>query len=168
MERFKFQGSRVRSTTLLLSTVQAIKKVREGAQAYLAYVQAKLEVWTKLENILVVCNYPDVLSEVTELPLDREVEFPIDLMPGIQPIHRHPTVWLRQSFCALCSSTVQATGDSHLSYLAGDVKPSSTALCPSHTAAAHSYYDTPADTDSEFPYMAVTNADQLYSSRGES
>jgi hypothetical protein len=90
MGEFKFQGSRVRSTPPLLSSIQAIKKVRKGAQAYLAYVQAKPEVSVKLEDIPVVRNYPDVFFEVTGLPLDREVEFPIDLMPGTQPIHKLP------------------------------------------------------------------------------
>jgi hypothetical protein len=35
----------------------------------------------------VVCNYPDVFSEVTGLPPDREIKFSIDLMLGTQPIH---------------------------------------------------------------------------------
>jgi hypothetical protein len=70
MEEFTFYGSKVRSTPPLLSAFQAIKNVREGAQAYLAYVQAKPEVRTKLEDIPVVCNYPDVFSEVTGLPPD--------------------------------------------------------------------------------------------------
>jgi len=90
MEEFTFYGSNVRSTPPLLSAIQAIKNVREGAQAYLAYVQAKPEVRTSLEDIPVVCNYPDVFSEVTGLPPDREVEFSIDLMPGTQPIHKAP------------------------------------------------------------------------------
>jgi hypothetical protein len=90
MEEFTFYGSNVGSTPPLLSAIQAIKNVREGAQAYLAYVQAKPEVRTKLEDIPVVCNYPDVFSEVTGLPLDREIEFSIDLMPATQPIHKAP------------------------------------------------------------------------------
>jgi hypothetical protein len=90
MEEFKFQGSRVEATPPLLSAVQAIKSVKEGAQAYLAYVQAKPEVRVKLEDIPVVCNCPDVFSEITGLLLDREVEFSIDLIRGTQPIHKAP------------------------------------------------------------------------------
>jgi hypothetical protein len=90
VEEFKFQGSIVRATPPLLSVVQAIKSVREGAQAYLAYVQANSKVKMKLEDIPVVCNYPDVFPEVTGLPPDREVELSFDLMPGIQPIHKAP------------------------------------------------------------------------------
>jgi hypothetical protein len=94
VEEFKFQG-RVRATPPLLSAVQAIKSVREGVQAYLAYVQAKLEVRVKLEDIPVLCNYPDVFNEVTRLPPDQEMKFSIDLMSGTQPIHKAPYhTWL--------------------------------------------------------------------------
>jgi hypothetical protein len=57
----------------------------ESAQAYLPYVEAKPEVQLKLEDILVVCTYPDVFTEVMGLSLDREVEFAIDLVPRTQP-----------------------------------------------------------------------------------
>jgi hypothetical protein len=80
----------VQATPPLLSAIQAIKSVRKGAQAYLAYVQAKPEVRVKLEDIPVVRNYPDVFSEITGLPPDQEVEFSIDLIPGTQPIHKAP------------------------------------------------------------------------------
>jgi hypothetical protein len=89
-DEFKFCGSQACATPPLLSAVQAIKSVREGAQAYLAYVQAKPEAQSKLEDIPVVCNYPDVFSEIMGLPPDREIEFSIDLMPGTQPIHKAP------------------------------------------------------------------------------
>jgi hypothetical protein len=56
----------------------------------LAYVQAKPKASVKLEDIPVVRNSPDVFPEVTGLPLDHEVEFSIDLMPGAQPIHKAP------------------------------------------------------------------------------
>jgi hypothetical protein len=87
-KEFKLCGPLVRATPPLLSVVQAIKSVKDGAQAYLVYVQAKLEVKAKFENILVVCHYPDVFVEVMGLPLDREIKFTIDLVPGTQPIHK--------------------------------------------------------------------------------
>ena len=43
-EKFRFCGSSVRATPPLLSVVQAKRDVREGAQAYLAYVLAKPKV----------------------------------------------------------------------------------------------------------------------------
>jgi hypothetical protein len=80
----------VRSTPPLISAVQAIKNVRDGAQAYLVYVQAKPETQAKLEDIPIVCHYSDVFSKITGLPPDRDVEFSIDLIPGTQPIHKAP------------------------------------------------------------------------------
>ncbi|XP_062158844.1 uncharacterized protein LOC133866344 [Alnus glutinosa] len=70
--------------------IQAIKNVRDGAQAYLVYVQAKPKTRAKLEDIPIVCSYSDVFSEITGLPLNREVEFSIDLVPGTHPIHKAP------------------------------------------------------------------------------
>jgi hypothetical protein len=70
------------STPPLLSAIQAIKNVRDGAQAYLAYVQAKPKTRAKLEDIPIVCHYSDVFSEIAGLPPDRDVKFSIDLVPG--------------------------------------------------------------------------------------
>jgi hypothetical protein len=82
IEEFTYCGSRVRYTPPLLSANQALKNVRDGARAYLAYAQAKPETQAKLENILIVCHYTNIFSEVIGLPSDREVEFSIDLVPG--------------------------------------------------------------------------------------
>jgi hypothetical protein len=89
-EKFRFCGSSVQATPPLISAVQAKRDVREGAQAYLAYVLAKPKVEQKLEEIAIVRHYPDVFAEATGLPPDREVEFTIDLVPGAQPIHKAP------------------------------------------------------------------------------
>ena len=44
-----------------------------------------------LENIPVVCEFPDVFpEELPGLPPDREVEFAIELIPGTLPISRRP------------------------------------------------------------------------------
>lgn len=82
MDEFTFCRSNVRFALPLLSAVQAIKNVRDGAQAYSVYVQAKPKTRVKLEDIMIVCHYSDVFSEITGLPPDREVEHPIDLVLG--------------------------------------------------------------------------------------
>jgi hypothetical protein len=42
---------------------------------------------TTLEDVLVVCEYPDVFpEELPGLPPDRDVEFVIDIVPGTAPI----------------------------------------------------------------------------------
>ena len=44
-----------------------------------------------LEGILVVCEYSDVFpAELPGMPLDRDVEFVIELQPGTSPISRRP------------------------------------------------------------------------------
>ena len=46
---------------------------------------------TALEDIPVVCEYPDVFpEELPGMPPDREVEFIIELMPGTAPISKQP------------------------------------------------------------------------------
>jgi hypothetical protein len=46
---------------------------------------------TDLEDIRVVCDYPDVFpEELPGMPPDRDVEFVIDLLPGIAPISKRP------------------------------------------------------------------------------
>jgi hypothetical protein len=56
VERFKFNGSCVRATPPLLSTIQATRNIRQGASAFLAYVTVKLQAERKLEDILVACD----------------------------------------------------------------------------------------------------------------
>jgi hypothetical protein len=44
-----------------------------------------------LENIKVVCEYPDVFSEeLPGMPPDRDIEFSIELLPGTAPISKRP------------------------------------------------------------------------------
>ena len=46
---------------------------------------------TALEDVSMVCEYPDVFpEELPGMPPDREVEFVIELKPGIAPISKQP------------------------------------------------------------------------------
>jgi hypothetical protein len=46
---------------------------------------------TALEEILVVQEYPDVfVEELVGMPLDHDIEFLIELLPGIPPISKRP------------------------------------------------------------------------------
>nr|ABA97617.1 retrotransposon protein, putative, Ty3-gypsy subclass [Oryza sativa Japonica Group] len=45
----------------------------------------------KLEDIPIVCEYPEMFPEdLTTMPPKREIEFRIDLAPGIAPIYKRP------------------------------------------------------------------------------
>ena len=44
-----------------------------------------------LEDVPVICEYPDVFSEeLPGMPPDRDIEFIIDLIPGTGPIAKRP------------------------------------------------------------------------------
>jgi hypothetical protein len=44
-----------------------------------------------LEHIRIVCDYLDVfLEELLGMPLDRDIEFSIELLPGTTPISKRP------------------------------------------------------------------------------
>ncbi|XP_075483853.1 uncharacterized protein LOC142524010 [Primulina tabacum] len=76
----------------LLSASQAWKAMKSGEDIYLATIsEVQGEVELKIEDIPVVCEFPDVFPE--ELPgivPDREVEFEINLVPGAAPISKAP------------------------------------------------------------------------------
>ncbi|XP_048140267.1 uncharacterized protein LOC125316296 [Rhodamnia argentea] len=62
-----------------------------GCQAYLAAVVDPIIEETKLEDIAVVREFPDVFpQELPRLPLEREIEFVIELAPGTEPISKAP------------------------------------------------------------------------------
>jgi hypothetical protein len=52
----------------LFFLIQARRSIKNGAPAFLAYIKAEPEEDRKLENIPVVCDYPDVFAEVHYRP----------------------------------------------------------------------------------------------------
>ena len=64
----------------------------KGCVGYLAsVVDTMIKVATKQSDVRVVCRFPDVfLEELPGLPLDREIEFEIELLPGTTPISKVP------------------------------------------------------------------------------
>jgi hypothetical protein len=87
-----YVGSRVRSLPPLISTVQARKLIIGGDQAFLAFVVAPTKQAKKnLEDILMVCEYPDVFStDYFGLPPQWEVEFGIECVPDTNSISKAP------------------------------------------------------------------------------
>jgi hypothetical protein len=52
---------------------------------------AYVTIISQLDEIPVVCEYPDVFpDEFPSMPLDRDVEFVIELQPGTAPISKRP------------------------------------------------------------------------------
>jgi hypothetical protein len=66
-------------TTLFLPKVEGINPCSYAA------------VTIQLENIPVVCEYPDVFPDyLCGMPPDRDIEFVIELQPGTAPISKRP------------------------------------------------------------------------------
>jgi hypothetical protein len=72
--------------------VQARKLIVGGDQAFLTFIVAPTKQAKKnLEDIPVVCEYPDVFSsDYSGLPSQREVEFGIECVPNTNPISKAP------------------------------------------------------------------------------
>ena len=65
--------------------------LRKGCEGFLVCALKGDKIKLKVEDIPVVIKFPDVFSEdLPGLPLDREVEFIIDLVPSIGPISKAP------------------------------------------------------------------------------
>ncbi|XP_028099027.1 uncharacterized protein LOC114298613 [Camellia sinensis] len=89
--KFCFVGSGVNTPLLVISALQARRLLRNGYEGYLASVRDTRETELKLEAILVVKEFPDVFpEELLGLPLDTEIEFAIELIPGTGPISKAP------------------------------------------------------------------------------
>ncbi|MCI72229.1 cellular nucleic acid-binding protein, partial [Trifolium medium] len=55
------------------------------------FASLRVEEKTKVDALSVVCEFADVFpDDILDLPLEREVEFSIDIVPGISPISMAP------------------------------------------------------------------------------
>ena len=65
--------------------------LRKGCQGSLAHVVMTEDTPARVEDVWVVIHFPDVFpDDLPGLPPDREVEFTIDLILGIDPISLTP------------------------------------------------------------------------------
>ncbi|GKV15510.1 hypothetical protein SLEP1_g26297 [Rubroshorea leprosula] len=88
---FSFQGSGSFALPVLVSALQAQKYLVNGCQGFLVSVIDASSVTLRLEDILVVHEFPDVFPEdLPGLPPDREVEFAIDLVLDTGPVSKAP------------------------------------------------------------------------------
>jgi hypothetical protein len=87
-----YVGTRVRSLPPTISAMRARKLIIGGDQAFLTFIVTPTKQAKKnLEDIPVVCEYLNVFSSnYYGLPPQREVEFGIECVPGINPISKAP------------------------------------------------------------------------------
>ncbi|GKC39078.1 putative reverse transcriptase domain-containing protein [Tanacetum coccineum] len=87
--------SRSKSKLNIISCTKTQKYIQKGCQVYLAQVTSKkTEDQSKekrLEDVPIVQEFPEVFPEdLPGLPPARQVEFQIDLVPGVAPVARAP------------------------------------------------------------------------------
>ena len=86
-----FRGIRREIAPSLINAMTASKMLRKGCQGYLAFVVDRRQEGTRLEDIPIIKEFPDVFpDDISGLPPDREVEFTIDLILETEPISIPP------------------------------------------------------------------------------
>ncbi|XP_061366444.1 uncharacterized protein LOC133309664 [Gastrolobium bilobum] len=83
--------SELSNESLFLSTSQLRKSLSDGAQGYVIFNLSEAKVKPDVASIPMVTEYSEVFSnEISSLPPNREIEFSIDLIPGVGPISIAP------------------------------------------------------------------------------
>lgn len=92
MEEKVFRCNKLRSTSGIITSQQAKKDLASGAEAYLVHLVLKVKKPKKIQGIIAMDAFPEVFEELLRLPLPppREVDFLIELEPGIVPVHKEP------------------------------------------------------------------------------
>ena len=81
-----FIGERSNHLSNVISAATARTMVRKECEAYLAYVIDTEKARSCVSDIPIVSDVPDVfLEELPGLPPRREIEFAIDVVPGVTP-----------------------------------------------------------------------------------
>ena len=89
--KFEFDGDRRVLSTCVIFALKAKRLLIKGCESYLAHVVDTSVTEVKLENVPVVCEFPDVFPEdLPGLPSDRELEFEIEVLLGSAPISIPP------------------------------------------------------------------------------
>ena len=82
-----FRGIRREIAPSLINAMTTLKMLLKGCQSYLAFVVDRRQEGTRLEDIPIVKEFSDVFpDDISGLPLDRAIEFVIELIPGTEPI----------------------------------------------------------------------------------
>ncbi|GKA56654.1 reverse transcriptase domain-containing protein [Tanacetum coccineum] len=90
-ETLIIQGDRSKTRLNLISCIKTKKYISTECQIFIAQVMEKKSDERRLEDILVVREFPEILpKDLPGLPLVRQVEFQIDLIPREAPVARAP------------------------------------------------------------------------------
>ena len=86
-----FYGERRRAPSGLISVISVRCLLQKGCKGYLAHVVDTRSSEVRLEDVPVVKDFLDVFPDgFPGSPLEREIDFPIDFVPGTAPISLPP------------------------------------------------------------------------------
>ena len=76
----------------MCSATRAKRYLHQGCSGIVTYVLDTLDLGkATLDDVLIVREYPDIFPEdFPRVPPERQVEFRIDLIPGVAPIAKEP------------------------------------------------------------------------------
>ena len=83
----------IRSSVMsnVISVMQARRFIRKGYEAFLTLILDSKRGQVDVENILLVREFPDVFpEELPGIPLEREVDLSIEIVPGTALVFREP------------------------------------------------------------------------------
>ncbi|GJT42022.1 putative reverse transcriptase domain-containing protein [Tanacetum coccineum] len=85
------EGDKGGSRLKIISCIKARKYVEQGCHLFLAHVTKKKSKEKRMEDVPVIRDFLEVFpEELPGLPPPRQVEFQIDLVPGVVPVARTP------------------------------------------------------------------------------
>lgn len=74
-----------------ISASQGEEFLKYEAHVFAMFASLKVESKAEIVYLPVVCEFPDVfLDDITDIPPETEIEFSIDLVPGIRPMSTAP------------------------------------------------------------------------------
>ncbi|XP_058745857.1 uncharacterized protein LOC131618708 [Vicia villosa] len=77
--------------TELLSARQLNELMKDEAQVFALIASLSIENQVTIDELLVVREFSEIfLDDIPYVPLEREVEFTINLVPGIRPVSKAP------------------------------------------------------------------------------
>ncbi|KAI3792250.1 hypothetical protein L2E82_06124 [Cichorium intybus] len=89
--RILIRGERRSRKVPIVSLATARRYIERGGELIMAHVISAESKHSKIEEVEVVCDYPDVFPEnLPGVPPSRQVEFVIDVIPGAKPVARPP------------------------------------------------------------------------------
>ena len=88
-----FRGIKREIAPSLINAMTGSKMLRKCCQGYLAFVVDRRQEGTRLEDIPIVKEFSDVFpDDISGLPLNRAIEFVIELIPRTEPISIPPYI----------------------------------------------------------------------------